>query len=73
MPMKNDVDLKKLLDSRGMRLIDLARAMDVDKSRVTRWAQKRIPAERAVDVERVTGISRHDLRPDIYPSQDAAA
>lgn len=49
-----------------MRMIDLARAVGVDKASVTRWNQGRVPAERVLDVERVTGISRHDLRPDIY-------
>lgn len=26
-----------------------------------------IPAERVIEVERLTGVSRHNLRPDIYP------
>lgn len=58
--------LKYLLRERGLRLIDLARSVGVDKATATRWAQKRIPAERVQDIERITGISRHDLRPDIY-------
>jgi DNA-binding transcriptional regulator YdaS (Cro superfamily) len=49
-----------------MRLIDLARSIGVDKATVTRWAQRRVPAERVQDVEAATGISRHELRPDIY-------
>lgn len=49
-----------------MRLIDLARAIERDKATITRWAQNHVPAERVLDVERITGISRHDLRPDIY-------
>lgn len=32
---------------------------------VSQW--RRIPAERVLDVERITGIARHELRPDIYP------
>lgn len=32
---------------------------------VSQW--KRVPAERVLEVERVTGVSRHDLRPDLYP------
>lgn len=38
---------------------------------VSQW--KRVPAERVLDVERVTGVSRHDLRPDIYPREEADA
>lgn len=29
----------------------------------------RIPAERAVEVERLTGVSRSELRPDLYPPE----
>lgn len=68
--------LKKLVKARGLKLIDLSRGLGVDKATVTRWAQKRIPAERVVEIERITGIPRHDLRPDLYPdtaAQDSAA
>lgn len=54
------------LQNRGLRLAQLARDMKVDKATATRWAQKRVPGERVLDVERLTGISRHELRPDIY-------
>lgn len=45
----------------------LAAAIGVNKSTVLRWLENRLPAERVLDVERITGISRHELRPDIYP------
>lgn len=40
---------------------------------ISQW--KRVPAERAIDVEAVTGIPRQELRPDIYgaTSRDEAA
>lgn len=38
---------------------------------VSQW--DRVPAERALDVERVTGVPRHELRPDIYPEPQRAA
>lgn len=28
--------------------------------------RRRLPAERVLDIERITGISRHELRPDIF-------
>lgn len=66
--------LHQLLSDRGLRLIDLAQGVDVDKATVTRWAQKRIPAERVADVERVTGIPRAHLRPDLFsPAPPAPA
>jgi len=61
-----ETNLAKLLNDRGLRLIDLARKIDVDKGTVTRWAQKGIPAARVLDVERVTGIPRQKLRPDFF-------
>lgn len=59
-------DLVSLLSERGLRRIDLAKALGVDKSLVTRWAQGRIPVERVSEVESATGIPREQLRPDIF-------
>ena len=33
-------------------------------------AQKALPGEYVLTVERKLGISRHDLRPDLYPRDD---
>jgi DNA-binding transcriptional regulator YdaS (Cro superfamily) len=35
---------------------------------VSQWT--RVPAERVIEVERVTGVSRYELRPDIYPPHE---
>lgn len=35
---------------------------------ISQWS--RVPAERVLDVELVTGVSRHELRPDIYPIEN---
>jgi len=64
-----NIDLKKALAERGLKLALLASAMGVDKGTVTRWGKGRIPAERVIEVERVTGIPRADLRPDLYGQQ----
>jgi DNA-binding transcriptional regulator YdaS (Cro superfamily) len=45
----------------------LAVRFGVNRSTLLRWEEGRVPAERVLDVERETGVSRHDLRPDIYP------
>lgn len=41
---------------------------------ISGWLKRnRIPAERVLDVERITGVSRCDLRPDLYPRDEQAA
>lgn len=64
--MEQSSPLKLVLARAGFRLRDLAKALNVDPATVTRWAQKRVPAERVLDVERVTGLSRSQIRPDLY-------
>ena len=48
----------------------IARALGIPVATVSAWMHRgRIPAERVIEVERVTGISRHQLRPDLYPKE----
>jgi len=44
-----------------------ALAKALNKTRAGVWQWKKVPAERVLAVERVTGVSRHELRPDLYP------
>jgi len=47
---------------------NLAAQLGVRYQSIQDWlAVGRIPAERVLAVEKATGISRHVLRPDIYP------
>ncbi|MXO73546.1 transcriptional regulator [Alteraurantiacibacter buctensis] len=50
----------------------LARICDLSPTAVWKWMQssKRLPAEYVLRVEAATGVSRHDLRPDIYPREE---
>lgn len=59
------------LNRSGKRLSDVAKALGTSRSTVTRWCQGRIPVDRVFDVERVTGISRVVLRPDLFGSPPA--
>jgi DNA-binding transcriptional regulator YdaS (Cro superfamily) len=47
----------------------LARKIGVSQTSVWKWMQrsKRIPGEHVLVVESTTGVSRHHLRPDLYP------
>lgn len=38
---------------------------------IQQWKTNGVPANRAICVERVSGIGRHALRPDIYPLEAA--
>jgi DNA-binding transcriptional regulator YdaS (Cro superfamily) len=66
-------NLLDALRKQGFRPVDLARALSVDKGTVTKWHSGRVPAERVLDVERITGIPRHDLRPDLYPREPSSS
>ena len=58
-------NLSHLLRSRGMKLVDLARKLEVNKATVSRWSQKEVPTNRLASVEEATGISVRELRPDL--------
>jgi DNA-binding transcriptional regulator YdaS (Cro superfamily) len=58
--------LQQFQSSKRGNLAELARELGVDKSTVTRWAAGQVPVERVNDVSRITGIPRHELRPDIF-------
>lgn len=54
---------------RGRRTL-LARQLGITPSALSMW--KRVPVERVVEIERLTGVSRHDLRPDVFGARPAA-
>jgi transcriptional regulator with XRE-family HTH domain len=58
-------DLKTMLRERGLKLVDLARLVEVDKATVTRWASKEVPPERLEEVAAKSGIPVGELRPDL--------
>lgn len=56
-------------------LTKAASALGIDNpSVVANWRTRgRVPAERAIDIEMATGISRHELRPDIFGEPERSA
>jgi DNA-binding transcriptional regulator YdaS (Cro superfamily) len=68
--MRAMIALKAQLKDSGIRLVDLAAKLKVNKATVTRWHQKKVPAERVLEVARVTGIPKEKLRPDLYESEE---
>lgn len=53
----------------------MARLVGVSQPSVWGWVHRlgKLPAEHVLKVEEATGISRHELRPDIYPQDTQAA
>lgn len=51
----------------------LARALGLkSQGTVSGWiASDRVPAERVLSIESLTGVSRHRLRPDLYPLESS--
>jgi DNA-binding transcriptional regulator YdaS (Cro superfamily) len=56
-----------ILESGGYAAV--ARQLGVTRASVWDWVNIscRVPAERAIPLEQVIGLSRHVIRPDIYP------
>lgn len=53
-------------DEKGLTLEQFGAEFGVDKSTVKRWEMGSIPAERVRSISEFTGISQHDLRPDLW-------
>jgi len=51
-------------------VVSLARELGIKHTAFYSW--KRVPAERVLDIERVTGIGRHELRPDLFTTPEVA-
>lgn len=64
------IDLAEVIAAGGGRP-KLARKLDISYEAVRCWT--RVPAERCIAVEAITGIPREQLRPDIYPPKSETA
>lgn len=62
--------LDRIKPRRGL-ITAIALEAGVTHGAVSQWLRTRIPAERVLVVERVTGIDRADIRPDLYPPEAA--
>jgi DNA-binding transcriptional regulator YdaS (Cro superfamily) len=56
--------LKRAVENVGGQA-KFARAVGVTAQAVSQWNE--VPPLRVLVVERVSGVSRHELRPDLYP------
>lgn len=68
--------LNKAIDAAG-GVGKLAERLGIVQTAVSNWRIRgRVPAEQCLAIEAATGVSRHDLRPDVFgpapPNQPAA-
>jgi TorA maturation chaperone TorD len=64
-----DLGLARAIDKAG-GVAELARKIGIAQPSVSNW--NRVPAQRVIAVEAATGISRRDLRPDLYDESELA-
>jgi len=51
----------------------LAERFALSRQAILKWERGRVPAERVLEFERLTGIARYIVRPDIYPIEESTA
>lgn len=67
--------MDKLKKWRGQKRVDeVASRLGVTSAMWSRWenGKRAIPAHRVLDIEALTGVSRHDMRPDIFGKRSRA-
>ena len=64
--MRHDFGLRKAIETIGSGN-RLAKELGIARQAITQWS--RIPADRVIEIERLTGIPREELRPDLHPER----
>lgn len=64
--MEPNLSLQRAIDAAGSQQ-RLAEILGIRSASISEWKVRgRVPAERVLAVEEVSGVSRHDLRPDVF-------
>ena len=58
------MDGMELIRSQRGMMAEIARGLGLSRAAITRWTK--VPAERVVEVEKITSIPRQLLRPDLW-------
>ena len=61
--------LKRAIKAAG-GLAGIAVPLGISMQAVSQWDE--VPPLRVLSIERISGISRHELRPDLYPIESPA-
>lgn len=51
----------------------LAKTLNLSPMAISHWRVRGIPSRHVIAIEAATGVSRQELRPDLYPSGKSAA
>lgn len=57
--------------SKAGGVVALSKALGLSRAAVSQWT--RVPIERVIEVERLTGVPREVLRPDVYATEPSAS
>lgn len=72
-PMHEDNPVTEAISSAGGVTKFAARfPYQISHQAIRKWERYRVPAERVLEFERVSGIPRHRIRPDLYPAEEVA-
>lgn len=73
-PSMSTLGLENAISKAGGQ-VALAALLGIRQSHISNWKNrgKRVPAEWVLKIERATGVSRHELRPDLYPLEASSA
>lgn len=66
-----DNEIIKMVAGKAGGMVALAEQLRITRSAIHQW--KQVPANRVLEVERITGVSRYALRPDIFGKPPKAA
>lgn len=64
-------DLLSIVIDKAGGATKLGRALGISHQAILKWPK--VPATRVLEVERITGVSRHELRPDVFGPQPVTA
>lgn len=67
--------IQRAFEAHGGTQAEFADAIGTSQQLVSYWLKngKELPAEFVLATEKAVGISRHDLRPDLYPREEDRA
>jgi DNA-binding transcriptional regulator YdaS (Cro superfamily) len=65
---EKDEALKKAIMAVGGKAEALAEKLGISPQALSQWGS--VPPLRVLEVERITGVPRHELRSDIYPAPE---